>query len=69
MLALLGLPVPGLWQLIERRGEEWYSSYCVNKGVPAIEAQERLSVGERQLVLAEPDKQALEVSGMDAKID
>lgn len=54
VLALLGRPVPGLWQLIERRGEKWYSEYCVNKGVPAIEAQERLSVGKSRLALAQP---------------
>lgn len=65
VLALLGRPVPGFWQLIERRGEKWYSKYCVNKGVPAIEAQERLSVGKSRLLLAEPDKQALDAISED----
>jgi hypothetical protein len=55
VLALLGRPVPGLWQVIERRGEKWYSDYCVNKGVPAVEAQERLLVGKSRLLLAEVD--------------
>lgn len=62
VLALLGRPVPGLWQLIERRGEKWYANYCVNKGVPAIEAQKRLSVGKSRLILAEPEKQALDAN-------
>ena len=65
VLALLGRPVPGLWQLIERRGEVWYSKFCVNKGVPAIEAQERLLVGKSRLLLAEPDKQALDAISED----
>lgn len=69
VLALLGRPVPGLWQLIERRGEKWYANYCVNKGVPAIEAIERLSVGKRRLMLAEPDAQTLEASGLDIESD
>lgn len=69
VLALLGRPVPGLWQLIERRGEKWYANYCVNKGVPAIEAKERLSVGKRRLMLAEPDTQILEASGLDIESD
>ena len=55
VLALLGRPVPGLWQVIERRGEKWYSDYCVNKGVPAVEAQERLSVGTSRLLFAEAE--------------
>ncbi len=58
VLALLGRPVPGLWQVIERRGEKWYSDYCVNKGVPAAEAQERLSVGRSRLLLAEVDQES-----------
>ncbi|PIV75989.1 MAG: hypothetical protein COW55_03380 [Rhodobacteraceae bacterium CG17_big_fil_post_rev_8_21_14_2_50_65_11] len=57
VLALLGRPVPGLWQVIERRGEKWYSDYCVNKGVPAVEAQERLLVGTSRLLLAEVDRE------------
>ncbi|MGR3391606.1 hypothetical protein, partial [Sagittula sp.] len=69
ILALLGRPVPGLWQLIEHSGEKWYSKYCVNKGVPATEAKERLSVGKTRLILAEPDKQTLEVSRLDVKRD
>lgn len=69
VLALLGRPVPGLWQLIERRGEKWYANYCVNKGVPAIEAKESLSVGKRGLMLAEPDTQILEASGLDVESD
>lgn len=63
VLALLGRPVPGLWQLIERRGEKWYLKYCVNKGVSAIEAQKRLSVGTRQLLLAEIDQKPHEAIG------
>jgi len=63
VLALLGRPVPGLWQLIERRGEKWYSKYCVNKGVSAAEAQKRLSVGKSRLMLADHANQALEASG------
>jgi len=69
VLALFGRPVPGLWQFIERRGEKWYSIYCVNKGVPAIEALERLSVAKSRLVLAEPDTRSLEVSRADVETD
>lgn len=64
-MALLGRPVPGLWQFIERRGEKWYLNYCVNKGVPSAEAQERLSVGEDRLLLSQPVKQQLEAGDVD----
>jgi ABC-type multidrug transport system fused ATPase/permease subunit len=63
VLALLGRPVPGLWQVIERRGEKWYADYCVNKGVPAVEAQERLLVGTNRLLLAEVDRETHETDG------
>lgn len=63
VLALLGRPVPGLWQVIERRGEQWYSDYCVNKGVPAVEAQERLLVGTSRLLLNEVDQEVHETNG------
>jgi len=66
VLPLLGRPVPGLWQVIERRGEKWYSDYCVNKGVPAVEAQERLLVGTNRLLLTEVDQ---EIHVTDAKAD
>lgn len=69
VLALLGRHVPGLWQLIERRGEKWYVNYCVNKGVPAVEAKERLSVGKRRLMLAETDALTLAASGSDVESD
>lgn len=68
VLALLGRPVPGLWQLIERRGEKWYSKYCVNKGVPSTDAQERLSVEKSRFVLAAPNKQSLEANVTDANV-
>ena len=63
--ALRGRPVPGLWQIIERRGEKWYADYCINKGVSAIEAQERLTVGNGHLLLAEQKKHALGANDMD----
>ena len=63
VLALLGRPVPGLWQVIEHRGEKWYSDYCVNKGVSAVEAQERLLVGTSRLLLAEVDREIHETDG------
>ncbi len=69
VLALLGRPVPGLWQLIERRGEKWYLNYSANKGVPVIEAQERLSIGKNRLVLVEPKKQAMGQEGVGVEID
>lgn len=69
VLAFLGRPLPGLWQLIERRGERLYLKYCMNKGVPAIEAQERLFTEKNRLVLKEPRKEALEANGGDTKID
>jgi len=67
VLALLGRPVPGLWQLIERRAEGWYLKHCANKGLPEIEAKERMMVGKGRLELAESNKQALEPSDTDAK--
>lgn len=38
--------------------EKWYSNYCVNKGVPAAEAHERLVVGTSKLLLAEVDQES-----------
>ena len=69
MLALLGRPVPGLWQLIERRGERWYLKYCMNKGVPAIEAQDFLLAEKNQILLAKSVKEASEANGGGDKID
>lgn len=69
VLALIGRPVPGLWQLIERRGKKWYVNYCMNKGVPAIEAQERLLIEKSRLALAEHGKEALEAKGGVTKTD
>ncbi len=47
--ALRGRPVPGLWQITERRGENWYLDCCANKGVPKIEVREHLNVGKGSL--------------------
>ena len=55
VLALLGRPVPGLWQMIELLGEKWYLKYCEGKGVPEVEARERMRVGKSQLILSESD--------------
>ncbi len=44
---------------------EWYLKYSVHKGIPEIEAQQRLLVRKNGLLLACPDKQALDANPQD----
>lgn len=46
-----GRAVPGLWQLIEQRGEVWYLRYCRDRGLSERIASQRVRPGKGRLLL------------------